>query len=70
VSEHDFISALEQALDHSKPDTAALASAVVSRFGLEMFAARVGAVIGRFQNASVIAANDSAVNALAHNESN
>jgi phosphatidylinositol alpha-1,6-mannosyltransferase len=47
VSEHDFISALEQALDHGKPDTAALASAVVSRFGLEVFGAQVGTVIGR-----------------------
>jgi phosphatidylinositol alpha-1,6-mannosyltransferase len=48
VSEHDFISALEQALD-GKPDPAALASAVASRFGPEVFAARVGAAMGGFK---------------------
>jgi phosphatidylinositol alpha-1,6-mannosyltransferase len=65
VSEHDFISALTQALDHGKPDTAALASAVVTRFGLEVFGARVGAVIGRLQDASVISNENSNINAAA-----
>jgi len=60
VSEHDFISALELALDRGKTDAAALTSAVVSRFGLETFAARVGVVIGRLQEASVISANENA----------
>jgi len=66
VSEHDFISALELALDQGKPDPAALTSAVVFRFGLETFAARVGAVIGWLQEASVISAKENSnVNALA-----
>jgi phosphatidylinositol alpha-1,6-mannosyltransferase len=51
VSEHDFISALELALDHGKPDATALAAAVVSRFGPESFGARAGAVIGRLREA-------------------
>jgi phosphatidylinositol alpha-1,6-mannosyltransferase len=49
VSEHDFVSALKEALDQGKPDTAVLASAAVSRFGQEPFSARAGAVIGRFR---------------------
>jgi phosphatidylinositol alpha-1,6-mannosyltransferase len=51
VNEHEFISALQQALDQGKPATVELASAVVSRFGPEPFRARVHAAIGRLQEA-------------------
>jgi phosphatidylinositol alpha-1,6-mannosyltransferase len=47
VTEHDFISALEHALDQRKPDTAALASAVVRRFGRAPFQAGVKAALSR-----------------------
>jgi phosphatidylinositol alpha-1,6-mannosyltransferase len=66
ISEHDFVSALKQALDQGKLEAAALASVVVSRFGPEVFAARVAAVIGRLQDASVISPNETSnINALA-----
>jgi hypothetical protein len=51
ISEHDFVSALKEALDRGKPDTAVLASAAVSRFGPEPFSARAAAVIGRLREA-------------------
>ena len=52
VSEHDFISALEHALDQRKPDTGALASAVVCRFGRVPFEAGVRAALSRLREAT------------------
>jgi phosphatidylinositol alpha-1,6-mannosyltransferase len=49
VTEHDFISALEHALDQRKPDTTALASAVVGRFGRVPFEAGVTAAVSRLR---------------------
>jgi phosphatidyl-myo-inositol dimannoside synthase len=46
VSEHDFFSALAQALDQSKPDAADLTSVVLSRFGRVPFeAGAIGALL-------------------------
>jgi phosphatidylinositol alpha-1,6-mannosyltransferase len=47
VKESDFISALECALDHPEPDTAAQASAVVRRFGRVPFEAGTIAALSR-----------------------
>jgi len=47
VTEDDFVSALEQALDRCKPDTVPLASAVVGRFGHAQFEAGVMSALSR-----------------------
>jgi phosphatidylinositol alpha-1,6-mannosyltransferase len=52
TTEQDFISALEQALDQRKPDTAALASAVMCRFGRVPFEAGVMAAFSRLGEAT------------------
>jgi phosphatidylinositol alpha-1,6-mannosyltransferase len=52
VTEHDFISALEHALDQRKSDTAALASAVVCRFGRAPFKAGAMALLSRLGEAT------------------
>jgi phosphatidyl-myo-inositol dimannoside synthase len=49
VKEHDFISALEQALDQGKPSTADLITAVQSRFGRMHFEARAIAALLRLR---------------------
>jgi hypothetical protein len=51
VTEHDFVSVLEHALDQRKPDTAALAYAIVGRFGRGQFEAGVRAALSRLGEA-------------------
>jgi phosphatidylinositol alpha-1,6-mannosyltransferase len=49
VKEHDFISALEQALDQGKPNTGDLIAAVLSRFGRMQFEAGTIAALLRLK---------------------